>query len=175
MNKEIIIEAFKEVLPLLGLYDYLFFAASLLFFLITIFLASVIKNGIVSFFLVLFGLILLLISPIIIPTILDKTIRKTELNITTSKKLQFSDTALIVGEIKNVGKVELKLCYIYIRVCKKAPNPIKEFANCLKPLAKGTKVIQEPLDINDSIEFSMAFDDFSYQKEFITSIYVKCY
>ncbi len=172
MNKEFVVEAVKHTISALTIYDYLAFAVVALVFLVMIFMGIAIKK--IAPLTILLGFFAVLPSPLYVPYALDELVYKTKVDINESKKLQFSDTAIISGSYTNLSNLEYKECKIYARLCKKGANPVKQAANCLKPLKHQIKTLTEHLAPNDSANYMLIIDEFTSKSAFVPELYVRC-
>ena len=91
------------------------------------------------------------------------------------KKLSFSDTLIVTGEVTNLSNKSFSTCKVNISVLKSSKSNIQNFINELKPLLKQSIFIDEPIEINATKEFRVVFDRYTYPKDINISIKSECY
>ena len=97
--------------------------------------------------------------------IIDNYINKVDLEITSAKKLMYSNAFFIGGKITNQGKQDLHKCNLYL------------YINNLYPLQKPEFLINmENLDLTykKSIDFSQIIDNFTFDDTY-KKISIRCF
>lgn len=160
-----------------SIYDYAAYAWLVLLFFVTVLLSIMVarRSPVFSILILLLSIVLLFAGPFVLKHYLDDFIRPTKSNIEEVKKLNFSQTLIVLGSVKNISKKNFSMCEIQISVSKQDKNNIKNFINQLKPLRKKTISIKEPIEVNATKEFRVVFDNYSYTNDINTSINSKCY
>jgi hypothetical protein len=170
-------QRFLDYIEYLTIYDY--FALSwigLLFFLsVVISLLLIKKNIILSFIVVLFSFIMLLISPIVIKVVFDQDIKKVELSDQKIDRLGFSKILVVKGSIKNISKIDFKKCRVLASILEENQNSYQKYINYLKPLRKKSIVIEKELKREDSYSYKIVFEDFNLTKGYLVKVYGECY
>jgi hypothetical protein len=133
------------------------------------------KSQIISLFFLFVSLGLLFAGPFVLKNYLDKALRQTKVETTLVKKLNFSNTLIVQGNIINLSKRKLSICSLHVDVVRNGKNSLQEFVNKLKPIRKRTMILDRSLDINDSIDFRVVFENFFNEKDFNVSIESSCY
>lgn len=159
------------------MYDYIAYAWLIMTFFITILLSIILtrKSPLISIITFILSLVLLFVGPFKIKQFLDFYLRHSKSNVTLVKQLNFSDTLLVSGEIQNLSKIQFTNCSVQIDIIKYNNNYFKSIANKLKPLRKQTIFIDKPIDINQSKEFRVVFDGYTYQNDINVSVVSNCY
>lgn len=156
-------------------YDYILFGISGALFVLILLLAIVLrkKTGF-SLFLVLLSFIIIIAGPIAGYQYIHSTIYKTELSEVTIKRLEFSEAVIIKGSLKNLGKQSYTNCKISAHAYKGADNFLEELVHPLKPFQKMSIVQTERLEIDQSRDFKIILEPFTYSKEYNISIKANC-
>lgn len=173
MNKlKVILQAYIETLHL---YDYILFAISGALFLLLLFLAILLRKKVAtSLILVLLSFLILFFGPILAYNKIHDTLYKTEISELTIKRLEFSQAVVVKGTLTNLGKENFKKCKISSSAYKGATNFLEELVHPLKPFIKRSIVMQEVIDINNSVDFKLLLEPFTYSKEYNVSVKVNC-
>jgi hypothetical protein len=91
------------------------------------------------------------------------------------KKLQFSDSLIVTGEVQNLSKKDFSQCTIDIKVVKDSKNSVKNFINQLKPLRKKTIFMEDIIEVNATKDFRVVFDAYTYKNDINISTKSECY
>lgn len=161
----------------LTMYDYAAFSWLLFLLFVLIFLAILFskKKPKLATFLIFFTFIFMFIAPIGIKIFLDKTVRKVEIQDQNQTYLKFSKSLLITGSINNLGKIDMKKCYIKTKVLKQTGNKYLDILYNLKPIVKRTTIMDKNITQNSSLEFKVLFEKFKYSKEYKVIVSAECY
>lgn len=160
-----------------SMYDYAAFAWLILIFFVSILLAIIVakKSPIFSVIIIIFSLSILFIGPFMVKHYLNKLLRPSQ-NITLEvKKLQFSDSLIVNGNIKNISKNNYSTCKVNILVVKSSKSDVQKFINKLKPLREKTIFIDNVVEVNATKEFRVVFDNYTYSNDINISINSECY
>lgn len=177
VNKGQILDDLKEFFHTLSIYEYAGFGIAFLLFLILFFAAIAMRKriGMLLLFLML-SFVVLGVSPITIKYVVNTYMKKTEITLTTDKKLQYINTVIIAGKLKNTGMMDYKKrCIITAKLVAKSSNPLKQVTKELKPLRKKELVIDEWLAVGEETKFKIIIDDFDYQKPFMSIVKAECW
>jgi len=160
-----------------SMYDYGAYAWLILLFFVTILLSILVakKSPIFSILILLLSLALLFAGPFILKNYLDKSLRPSISKTIEVKKLNFSNSLIVTGDVTNVSKKNFSICSIDITVLKNSDNEIKNFINQLKPLRKQTISIDKLIEVNTTKEFRVVFDNYTYSNDINVSIKSECY
>ncbi len=161
----------------LTFYDYiglgwLFFAFILLLIFAIYFIN---KKPLFSLFMILFSFSFLVFGFFGVKYFLNQTVRKNVTKIEDIKPLHFSNSIIITGYIKNMGKINYKECFINIKIIKSSNNKIKEFINLLKPIKKETISINKQINKDKSYNFKITVNNIIYRKDYNISSKTICY
>lgn len=159
------------------MYDYMAYAWLILLFfvfiLLSIFLAK--KKLLISILMFMISLAILFFGPFVLKHYLDIFLRPTEIKNIQMKKLNFTDALIVTGEIKNISKMSFSLCGVNVSVLKASSSALENFANSLKPLLNKSMFLDKTLDINETKEFRVVFDYYTYDKDINISVQTECY
>ena len=161
-----------------GLYDYLAFGWLLFTFFILIILASLIarRSSIASLLTVIFALLLLVVSPFFIKIKLGDTLRATKTEITMVKKLTFSASLIVEGNIYNHSTKDFSLCLIRTSIFKQTDSQgFKAYLNSLKPIANQSILVTKDLLKEETMEYQAVFDGFEYSGDVFATLKAECY
>ncbi len=161
----------------LSSYDYIaygwLFAA--LFGLLLLSIAYIGKKPKISVFLMFVMMISIFAGPLGIKYLLDTTIRKALIVDKNITRLPFSKNLVVLGEIKNSGKIDFKKCRVFLKVLREDENRYKELLFSLKPIRKKTIVIDHDLPKGEKIAYKIVLDRFSPKVKYLVKQSVECY
>ncbi len=168
-------ETLQAFIKTLHPYDYLFFGISGALFLLILLLAILLRKRVgLSLFLVLLAFIIIISGPIAGYQYIHSTIYKTELKEMLIKRLEFSEAVVIKGKLTNLGKQSYHTCAITAKAYQGADNFLEALVYPLKPFQQMTIIDKESLDINQTREFKMILEPFTYSKEYNISVQASC-
>lgn len=157
------------------MYDYVLFGVSGSLFLVILFLAILLRNKVgLSLLLVLLSFVILIAGPIVGYNYIHGSIYKTKVTELSIKQLEFSQAVVIKGTLTNLGKENFKKCKVSSSAYKGATNFLEELVFPLKPFMKRSIVKEEQIEINESIDFKLMLEPFTYSKEYNISLKVDC-
>lgn len=148
----------------ISIFDFLVFGI-LIIFNIIIFLCGLILSGIKKILLFFLSFVLFLSLPFLNIYIVDNYINKVNFEVTNAKKLVYSNSFFISGEITNEGKQDLSKCNLYL------------YINNLYPLQKPEFLINlENIDLNRGsiIEFEKFIDSFNFDDKY-KKLSIRCF
>jgi len=159
----------------LHLYDYILFGVSGALFVLILLLAILLRRkAVFSLILVLLAFIILVALPISGYNYIHGKLYKTELTNLNIKRLEFSEAVVIKGTITNRGKQNFRKCTVSSQAYKGASGLLQELVYPLKPFQKMSIVKQEELGIDQSLDFKLVMEPFTYTNEYNISIKVNC-
>jgi hypothetical protein len=170
--------SFLIYLKNLGLYDYLALGWLVITFFILIFLSILIarKSASLALLLIIISLIIFLVAPFMIKQKVNELQRPVNTEITNVKKLTFSPSLIVEGNINNLSQKDFTKCLVQTNVIKNIDtNFLKSYINALKPIANKSIMVEQSLAKNDFIEYRVVFDDFEYEGNVTASIKAECY
>ena len=94
------------------------------------------------------------------PKFLDQNLRARELEIVSTKQLEYSNTLLVDIRLKNLSKKPFNYCEIGLVFYKNSDNILRRYANELKPFLKENIVLKDVLDVNATREITHVVNDF---------------
>ena len=170
-------EFLKLYFKYLGPYDYIGLGV-----VGTVFLLLFILSLILLFKKPFLGLAFFILSLMILPfgvygvqTLLNKTIRKSKLQIEKLKPLHFSKSLLMEAKIKNLSKIDFKMCLIRLKIIKKTNSKLKRFLFALKPLSFKTIYIHKHIQKGSSYTLKKILDNVIYSKSDEMTAKIECY
>jgi len=156
-------------------FDYILFGVSGGLFLLFLLLAILLRGKVfISLIFVLLGFGALIAGPILGYNYIHTTIYKNEISELKIKRLEFSEAVVIKGKLTNLGTQSFHKCKISSSAYKGAGNFLEEIVFPLKPFKKMSIFKTEDLDINQSLEFKMILEPFTYSKEYNISVKAEC-
>jgi len=156
-------------------YDYILFAISGALFLLILLLAILLRSKVaLSLVFVLLAFIIIVAGPIVGYKHIHTTVYKTELTDLLIKKLEFSKAIVIKGKLKNLGTQSFKHCTISAEAYAGATNILEEYLNPFKPFQNMSIVKDVNMTVNDSIDFKMMLEPFTYSNEYNISLKADC-
>lgn len=165
----------KEFISVLTSYDYMSFSVTFLLFALFLILALLIRHRIkLSTFLVILAFFSLFIGPVIMHSLVKATLFKHDANVTMVKKLVYSDTLVVKGNIYYTGKNEAHYCDIYVDVYKKDENFFKNLANSLKSYKSTSTRVVYPFIKGDVRPFKVVIEPFNYLGDYEVKLDTDC-
>jgi len=156
-------------------YDYILFSVSAALFLLLLLLAIVLREKTkLSLLIVLLSFVILIAGPIFGYKFVHDTLYKNKITDLKIKKLEFSQALVIKGKILNLGTQKFSTCRINAKAFQGATNFLEEIVFPFKPFSKMSIVKDESLDINQSLDFKIILEPFTYSKEYNVSIKAEC-
>lgn len=132
---------------------------------IIIFLGGLLVKGIKKILLIILSAILFLCLPFLNVYIIDNYINKVDLEIKTAKKLVYSNSFFINGNIINKGKQDLNKCILYIYIDRFYPIQKPEFTINLDNVK---------LSVGGNLEFDKVIDNFNFDDKY-KKISIRCF
>ena len=128
-----------------------------------------------SLFMILMVLIIMFIGPAGMKYGLDQTVRKVVLTDQNSTELPFAKNLVVLGKIKNSGRVDMAGCRVFVDILRKDENKYKELLYRLKPLRKQILKIDKRLPKGEEMPYKIVFDHFALQKGYYINQSVECF
>ncbi len=155
-------------------YDYMLFGGVFVLFLLFIILSIVLRRkiGLALFFLV-FGFIILIVGPTVGYSEMHKYLFKSEVQITSQKRLLFTPAIVLKGSVKNVSKFDFKECKITAYVHKKSKNKLKNYIYQFKNIQK-MSMLESAIQKGEVRNFKLIIEPFTYKKSYNISIKASC-
>lgn len=156
-------------------YDYIFFAAFGALYLLMLLLAIVLRKRVsLSLFLVLLAFVVIIAGPICGYKYTHGKLYKTEISELMIKKLEFSEALIIKGKLKNLGQLAFKKCTVTANACKGATNFLEELLFSLEPFQHTSIVYDKELPLNETLEFKLIMEPFTYSDDYNISVKADC-
>lgn len=170
--------SFLTYFKYLGLYDYLALGWFFLTFFVLIILAILVakRSSSFSLFLIILALIFFVVAPFVTKFKLNTLLRPTTTEVSSVKKLTFSDSLIVEMTLHNHAKKDFNACLVQTSIIKKEPlEGWRFYLNRLKPIANQSILVKQSLPQGETLEYKAVFDDFTYTGEIAAYINVECY
>ncbi len=115
------------------------------------------------------------VGPFFIKWYINSAIRKSEFILKEAKQLNFTDTFIINGTIKNNSKKNFSTCRVYIGFYKLSKNKIKNYINNLRPAKTYIKTVKKPLKMGEQTDVRIVLENFKAAKDLNISGISECY
>lgn len=158
-------------------YDYLAFGWLFLLFFLFFILALILirRKPFLSLFILLVDISVVGVSPFAIKWYLDDKLRGNESQTTLVKQLQFSDTLIVEGSVKNISDIDFTTCLTHVKVIKPDNNKYKSFLLALKPIRNQSILLEMPPARGQETPFRVLFEPFRYGGDFNVTVNAECY
>ncbi|WP_369075334.1 DUF2393 family protein [Sulfurospirillum oryzae] len=134
------------------------------------------RSSVASLFLIIFALLMLVIAPFLIKMKLGELLRATSTEVTMAKKLTFSASFIVEGNIYNNSNKDFTLCLIHTSIIKQTDaQGLKAYINMLKPIAKQSILVRQDLPKEGVMEFQSVFDNYNYSDDVNATLKAECY
>lgn len=133
------------------------------------------RYTILGIFVLLLSLSAFMVGPFAMKWYLNGSLRKNETTISLIKQLQFSNTLIMEGTIKNLSKKNFSTCRVYFGFHKNSNNKYRQMANEFFPYKKYSHTTKEALFKNEITDFRVVIDNFRLQKDVNVSAKTECY
>lgn len=155
-------------------YDYMLFGGIFVFFLLLVIIAIILRKKIgLSLLFLLLSFIILFVGPTVGYSELHKYLFKSEVTILSQKKLSFTPAIVLKGSLKNISKFDFKECKISASVHQKSKNKLKNYMYQFKNI-KNMSMIEYEILKNQTINFKLIIEPFTYTKNYNISIKASC-
>jgi len=156
------------------MYDYILFGASFGLFLLFIILTIILRKKV--FLATLFGL-LAFFTLILGPTLgyfqMHEYLFKNSTQLTSQKRLEFTNAIVVKGTLTNESESDFSSCKITANVHKLSKNSLKNYIYKFKTLKK-MSIIEEDIRKNQTINFKIIVEPFTYSKDYNITLGAKC-
>ncbi len=139
------------------------------------FLGAFLRRKAMSYFLLFLGLTLLFFGPPAIKVAMDGYIRHAEVEVQSVKRLRFSPTLIVAGEVTNRGKVDFSSCDLVLSVYR-PDTPLGIWAATLKPVRVEFAHLEEPIGRSEAKPFRITVDPFTVRDDdYNVTVRARCY
>ena len=156
------------------IYDYILFGASFGLFLLFIVLTILLRRK--TFLATLFGVLsfsILILGPTLGYVKLHEHLFKNTIKLTSQKRLEFIDAIVVKGTLSNESEFDFSSCKISANVHKQSKNPLKNYIYKFKTLKK-MSIIEDNVIKNQTIDFKIIVEPFTYAKDYNITLGAKC-
>ena len=167
-------EKINTILDNLIVQDFILFASVFILFITLMVLALILrrkKN--ISRLIALVAFLVLLAGPTLGYIQMHKYLFKNNIDLTREQKLEFTKAIVVEGRITNSSDIDFKSCKIIATAYRETPNKYKNYILRLKPLQISSIVIED-IYKNQSKEFKMFIEPFTYTKEYEVELKSSC-
>lgn len=155
-------------------YDYILFGSVLLLFILFIVLAIVLRKKLgLAIFFVLFAFSFLFLAPTVGYMQMHQYLFKNSLELTSQKKLNFTQAVVVKGTLTNESKFHFDDCRITASAYKVSGNMIKDMILPLNPFQK-MSIVENNITIGDTRAFKIIVEPFYYTKDYNISLGASC-
>ncbi len=155
-------------------YDYMLFGGVFVLFLLFVVFAILLRRKVgMSLFFLLLSFVVLFVGPTVGYQELHKYIFKSEVIILSQKKLSFTPAIVLKGSLKNMSKFDFKECKIRADVHKVSNNKLKNYIYEFKTIKK-MSMLEYAIKKDETRDFKLIIEPFSYQKDYNISIQASC-
>ncbi len=155
-------------------YDYMAIGWILFLALLLLILAAIVKKRALSYLSLFMGVLLLFAGPAAVKSIMDSYLRKADIQVESTKRLNYSSSLIIEGKIKNDSELDFSRCDLAVSIYRPAYNFLDRAAAVLKPIAVKIERTDFPIARNETKPFRIIVDHFSTQ-EFNLTVQPRCY
>ena len=155
-------------------YDYILFGSVFLLFILFIILGIVLrKKTALAILLILLSFTILIAGPTVGYVKMHDYIFKNTTELTSQKKLNFTQAVVVKGKVTNDSQRFFKSCKITASTLKVSKNELKNYLYSFKPFAK-MSILEQDIAVGETREFKIIIEPFTYSKDFNVSIGAKC-
>lgn len=166
----------NEFFITLGTYDYIGFFTAFFIFILFIVLALILRRRIKrSLFFASLGFIFLFVGPVLAYKVIKNSIFSNDITVSEVKKLYYSDTLLIKGEMSYTGIKKAGHCEVKAYVYKKSDSLVKNLIYELKSYKHGVHKIDKTFTKGDVSAFKIVIEPFTYEGDYNITINAGCY
>ncbi|EAL0271247.1 DUF2393 domain-containing protein [Campylobacter lari] len=162
----------------LHLIDFLLMALVIFFFIITLFIALIIRNKPTFAFIVIFLGILCSASIAYLGYFLiDTKVRSRIASLDNAQFFVYDNSLSVDYSLTNTSKKSFKYCKLKVEVFKKSDNnsTFKNLIHTIKPLRSKSTIVEKTINPSQTINFKTKFSDFKEGQNFDIKIYSKCF
>ncbi|AJC86859.1 DUF2393 domain-containing membrane protein [Campylobacter sp. RM16704] len=178
MNAQYIREQMTFYITHLHLIDFLLASLVIFFFIITLFVALVIRNKpIFAFIVILLGILCSASIAYLGYFLIDAKIRSRITSLDDVQYFVYDNSLSINYSLTNTSKKNFKYCKIKVEVFKKIDdsNTLQKILHTLKPLRSKSTVVEKTITPNQTINLKTKFSDFKNDQKFDIKINSKCF
>jgi len=156
------------------LYDYMLFGGIFVLFIVLIIIGILLRKKMgLSIFIVLLAFATLFVGPVVGYIKMHEYLFKNSCELVEQKRLTFTNAIVVLGTLKNESKFDFKSCKILSSVHKNTGNKFKDYLFQFKSL-KNMSIIENNITKEESREFKMIIEPFTYSKNYTISLKAKC-
>ncbi|MFT5836390.1 MAG: uncharacterized SAM-binding protein YcdF (DUF218 family) [Sulfurimonas sp.] len=155
-------------------YDYILFGSVFVLFILFIILGILLrKKTALAILLILLSFSILIVGSTIGYLKMHEYIFKNTTELTSKKKLNFTQAVVVIGKVTNTSKRFFKTCKITASANKVSKNELKNYLYSFKTFAK-MSILEQDIAIGEIREFKIIIEPFTYSKDFNVSIGANC-
>lgn len=158
----------------LSVYDFIYFGAVFLIFILLILLTLLLRRRLtLALFLLLLAILDLAVGLTVGFGYFHNYLFKNSITLTKVKKLHFVEAVVIEGKLKNESKFDFKSCRLTATIYKDTHNTYKNMLLKLKPL-KSESMELKNIPKGADVEFKFLIEPFRYKKDINVSVAGVC-
>ncbi|WP_373000868.1 DUF2393 domain-containing protein [Sulfurimonas sp.] len=155
-------------------YDYILFGSVFVLFILFIILGIVLrKKTALAILLILLSFTILIAGPTVGYVKMHDYIFKNTTELTSQKKLNFTQAVVVRGKITNESNRFFTSCNITASASKVSKNEMKNYLYSFKSFAD-MSIVEQDIAVGEIREFKIIIEPFTYSKDFNVSIGAKC-
>ncbi|HEC1756157.1 DUF2393 domain-containing protein [Campylobacter sp. CNRCH_2016_0050h] len=162
----------------LHLIDFLLMALVVFFFIITLFIALIVRNKPTFAFIIIFlGILCSLSIAYLGYFLIDTKVRSRIASLDNAQFFVYDNSLSVDYSLTNTSKKSFKFCKIKVEVFRKSDenNTFKNLMHLLKPLRSKSTTIEKTISPNQTINLKTKFSDFNEGQDFDIKINSKCF
>ena len=164
----------NSIIDALIVEDYILFISIFILFITLIIFAILIRDKqSKSIILIIFAFLIITLGPTVGYSQMHKFLFKSELELVSEKKLEFTKAIVVHGKVRNISKRDFQSCKITATAYKKSSNELKNYILKLKPI-QNSSIVQYDIFQNQIREFKMFIEPFVYTKDYEVTLKVSC-
>jgi hypothetical protein len=155
-------------------YDYILFGSIFSLFILLIVLSMLLqrKTGF-AIFLVLLSFALLLFGSIIGYMKMHAYLFKNSVQVSSQKKLEFTQAVVVKGSLQNLSKFHFESCKITASAYKVTGNVVKDFIFPFHPF-QNMSILEHNISKGETRAFKIIIEPFTYSKDYNISVGADC-
>lgn len=155
-------------------YDYILFGSSFVLFIIFFILGIVArKKTLLAILLFILSFGTLFLAPTLGYVQMHTYLFKNSVELTSEKKLSFTEAIVIYGTLKNESNFDFKSCKVTATIYRATGNKYKDYLYLFKPIIK-MSIVEQEINKSQTREFKLIVEPFVYTKEYTIALGANC-
>jgi len=155
-------------------YDFILFGGIFTLFILLIVLGILLREKtVLSIVIILLAFLVLFIGPVVGYMKMHEYLFKNSCELISQKKLTFTKAVVVIGTLKNESKFDFKSCDIKASFYKVSGNSVKDYIFKFNPF-KNMSIVESNISKQDTRNFKMIVEPFTYSKDYNVSVKASC-